>query len=111
MVPDLSRLDLTIFIPILVQKQHTFGRNLSSNSEFLSFPELASEVQYSLWFWQAEPPVSHVIRKVSKSQQVTATLYPFKHSVFYFSTAFDEDEIDPTLYYKMGFVLDDFSSC
>jgi len=37
MVPNLSWLDLTIFNFTLVQKQHTFGRNLSSNSDlFLS---------------------------------------------------------------------------
>ena len=90
MVPNLSWLDLTIFNFTLVQKQHTFGRNLSSNSEFWSFPELAVWASvFSCDSGQAEPPGSHVIRKVS-NRRSDSHFVPIQALFFTFTTAFNE---------------------
>ena len=88
----------------MVQKRYAFNRNLTLNSECWSFSGLVMcDVTLSpdAGQWQRQLPVSNHEGKQQSVCTQTSILF------FTFSAVFNK--LHETLYYKTGFMLDDFA--
>ena len=114
-VLSLRWFNLEFFDFTMVQKWYEFSRNLTSDFEFGSFLHQQYAVRYTLMMLGSgnEPqlPVSHTIKRVNNRytydhctpRQPFCFSLPVEYSMNYMRYS--------TLYYKVGFVLDDFATC
>ena len=111
MVPKLTWFEMIFQLYHGMKVIHIFSRKHTANLEFWSFPWLVicSVVRYSLLMLNSgsEPqlPISCAIKTVNNQYTYNIQLFclslPVQYSVNYMRYS--------TLYYKIGFVLDDFA--